>query len=67
MFDLLTCGDSDIDGVDELAFDDAGPRAVVPVKVGLLDADVAVVFPRVAQVQHCVVIIAVTFIVVAII
>ena len=65
MFDLLTCGDSDIDGVDELAFDDAGPRAVVPVKVGLLDTNVAVVFLCVAQVQHCVVIIAVTFIVVA--
>ena len=65
IFEILTCRHSDIDGVGISILGDAGPRAVVPVKVSILDANVAVVLQRVAQVSYFVIIGAVTFIVVA--
>ena len=45
-YSALTVGDSDIDGVGVTGseWEYAGPRAVVPVEVGLLDDNVAIVF-----------------------
>ena len=61
----LTIGHSDIHGVGVCSVDDARPGAVVPVEVGLLDEDIAVLLIIIAHESNFVIQRAITLIVLA--